>query len=162
MKKIIALIGSIVLSLNVLYSQDTIHRLGGVYQREYPGDTVHFGDSCFLFNTPYDLDYEPEGANSIGCYTPAVQQYAVTDSTMIYGIAATAYFAYHNNDSVHPVFVLFQKDSGDITWTMLDTVDFDNYYTVSAFEYEHHERGEGGRIFSSITIVMNSTSNSPM
>ena len=113
-----------------------------VFMREYPRDTVQFGDPRFLFDAPYDLTGDlPWGSYAMIPYI-VVKQFVAPESTL-FGIAMAGYFYTNDMDIFRVAFCAYKKEHGDMR--LLDTVDFSNYYTVNAFEHIETNPNTGER-----------------
>ena len=136
------LVAAILLSQNLYAQPDTIHWGAGMYEvhphialREYPYDTVRFGDHRFLFNGPYDLYYIdglPQACMG-GMHVRTVLQY-ITPEAKLHGIGVVCYILSKDPDSLRVVFSAYKRENGEMR--LLDTVDFTSYHVANAFELE--------------------------
>ncbi len=110
-----------------------------VYCREYPTDTVRFGDSRYNFLRPYGLSDYLGGWR----YRPFIglSSIDVREGDSIYGVAMAGYFSTKDMDSLRVVMGAMARVGGQ--FVVLDTADFSNYYQVKVFE--HHETGSDGK-----------------
>ena len=111
------------------------------FVQENPIDTVCYGDPYYLFQPIYGIvDWvdDPGFYWSLQLVCPVVKEYVVPAGVdSLYGIAATIMVRTKNMDSIRVVLCAYRKLKEG--FELVDTVDFSNYYAVSALEYQTFE-----------------------